>query len=570
MANYATLKAAIAAAIKQNGNNEITGELLQQSLLSMINSLGAGFQFVGIASTTTNPGTPDQNVFYIAFDPGEYINFGSTIIRDGQIGVFSYNGDWNYNVSNDNFYNFLNIRDNDILQSVSKFDLFFNKNLLDESLIVSGFLDANGAISSSSTYKTSGFIRVKQGTTYYYRTQSGGPNMRFVAFYDGDFNYIANSIVESVTSFVAPVNAIYVRITIRSIDDGFVLSDIRENSYPKYSPFIKSEFAPNIAKKNYARTTGNLSNGDSLSLPEYSNTIKKNERIMFSANITSFSSIEIGMRRYSANTKVNRISIDANNIVVYPYTGAGVSYSHGLTIQNNIQVIMETTSMYGVKITLVSNGVRFQMETQWNRRYLDYAFAESINSTLTGCVLSWSCTDFDKDIWMFGDSYFGYTDKWFYYFHQAGYDNNVLMDAYPGEDSSTSLASLKNLLKIGKPQRIIWCLGMNDGNDDSTYPSTAWMNGITELLTICAENNIEAILATIPTVPTVNNERKNYYVRNVLGKQYIDFANAVGAQANGTWFDGMLSTDGVHPTDAGAKALYMAVVTDAPQVMISK
>lgn len=567
MANYAILKAAIASAIKQNGNNEITGELLQQSLLSMINSLGAGFQLAGIAGPTTNPGTPDQNVFYIAFDSGEYINFGSTIIKDGQIGIFSYNGDWNYNVSNDIL---LNIRDNDILQSVSKFDLFSNKNLLDESLIVSGFLNTNGTISGSSTYKTSGFIRVKQETTYYYRTQSGGPNMRFVAFYDGDFNYIANSIIENATSFVAPVNAIYVRVTIRSIDDGFVLSDIRENSYPKYSPFIKSEFAPNIAKKNYARTTGNLSNGNSLSLPEYSNTIKKNERIMFSANITSFSSVEIGMRRYSANTKVNRISIDTNNIVVYPYTGSGVSYPHGLTIQNNIQVIMETTSLYGVKITLVSNGVRFQVETQWNRRYLDYAFAESINSTLTECVLSWSCTDFDKDIWMFGDSYFGYTDKWFYYFHQAGYDNNVLMDAYPGEDSSTSLASLKNLLKIGKPQRIIWCLGMNDGGDDSTYPSTAWMNGITELLTICAENNIEAILATIPTVPTVNNERKNYYVRNVFGKQYIDFANAVGAQANGTWFDGMLSTDGVHPTDAGAKALYMAVVTDAPQVMISK
>ncbi len=71
MANFATLKAAIAAAIKQNGNNEITGNLLQQQLLAMVDSLGvAGFQFKGVATPETNPGTPDQNVFYLAATPG--------------------------------------------------------------------------------------------------------------------------------------------------------------------------------------------------------------------------------------------------------------------------------------------------------------------------------------------------------------------------------------------------------------------------------------------------------------------------------------------------------------------
>ena len=93
MANYATLKAAIQQVIKTNGNNEITGALLQQSLLSMINSLGANYQFVGIANTSTNPGTPDQNVFYIA-GSGTYPNFNNSVIPDGNIGVFKYNGSW--------------------------------------------------------------------------------------------------------------------------------------------------------------------------------------------------------------------------------------------------------------------------------------------------------------------------------------------------------------------------------------------------------------------------------------------------------------------------------------------
>ena len=35
MANYATLKAAIQDVVRTNGNNEITGALLQQSLLAM-------------------------------------------------------------------------------------------------------------------------------------------------------------------------------------------------------------------------------------------------------------------------------------------------------------------------------------------------------------------------------------------------------------------------------------------------------------------------------------------------------------------------------------------------------
>lgn len=94
MANYATLKAAIQQVVKTNGDNEITGALLQQSLLSMINSLGVGYQFVGIATPTTNPGTPDQKVFYIAIIPGAYSNFSGIIIDSNEIAILTYSGQW--------------------------------------------------------------------------------------------------------------------------------------------------------------------------------------------------------------------------------------------------------------------------------------------------------------------------------------------------------------------------------------------------------------------------------------------------------------------------------------------
>jgi len=94
MANYATLKAAIAAAIKQNGNKEITGNLLQQQLLAMVNSLGVGYQYAGIATPATNPGTPDQNVFYLASTAGTYTNFGGLVLADGEIAILKWNGAW--------------------------------------------------------------------------------------------------------------------------------------------------------------------------------------------------------------------------------------------------------------------------------------------------------------------------------------------------------------------------------------------------------------------------------------------------------------------------------------------
>lgn len=94
MSNYATLKSTIQRVIKTNGNHEIKGASLQQSLLSMINSLGVGYQFVGIATPSTNPGTPDQKVFYIASESGEYPNFGGLTMSNGEVAILKYNGTW--------------------------------------------------------------------------------------------------------------------------------------------------------------------------------------------------------------------------------------------------------------------------------------------------------------------------------------------------------------------------------------------------------------------------------------------------------------------------------------------
>ena len=92
MANWSDLKAAVAKVIKTNGNQEITGRLLQNVLNNIISNVGENASFAGVAIPSTNPGTPDGNVFYIASESGTYSNFGG-IVNNGECLILKKNED---------------------------------------------------------------------------------------------------------------------------------------------------------------------------------------------------------------------------------------------------------------------------------------------------------------------------------------------------------------------------------------------------------------------------------------------------------------------------------------------
>ena len=98
MANWTILKEAIAHVVKTNGNQEITGAVLQNTLNSIVNSVGENATFAGIATPTTNPGTSDGPVFYIATTTGSYSNFGNIEISKGESAILKWNnGIWTKN-----------------------------------------------------------------------------------------------------------------------------------------------------------------------------------------------------------------------------------------------------------------------------------------------------------------------------------------------------------------------------------------------------------------------------------------------------------------------------------------
>lgn len=207
MANYATLKAAIQQVIKTNGNEEITGALLQQSLLAMINSLGVGYQYMGIATPSTNPGTPDQNVYYIASTAGTYSNFGGIVLDDGEIAILKYNGNWSKDSTGaasieiinqlDKYlykrYNAQNIRDNSWQHYVTGAFTQHQNYFVVEGIPVYGLEKIDIARTVTRTDNAMGIVFYASDGT----TRVGGERLN-----------------EELTTIIVPDNAYYASITI--------------------------------------------------------------------------------------------------------------------------------------------------------------------------------------------------------------------------------------------------------------------------------------------------------------------------------------------------------------------
>lgn len=93
MANFAELISYIVDNIKSNDSRSITGNLLQDTLLQMVTQLGEGARFEGVATLSTDPGTPNGTVFYFAKMSGVYSYFDITL-NGGLHILHNLNGSW--------------------------------------------------------------------------------------------------------------------------------------------------------------------------------------------------------------------------------------------------------------------------------------------------------------------------------------------------------------------------------------------------------------------------------------------------------------------------------------------
>ena len=342
---------------------------------------------------------------------------------------------------------------------------------------------------------------------------------------------------------------------------------------PKWA---EDSFVGKNNKTSYEKATASsLADGDGLLLTTRTN-LRKGERAVFSSRfpVNGFNKIQFGLNFWTVlgdNYKRNYFEIDKTNIsyMVLP-TSEPVVIPHGLTIANNIMLIAEMNDDATLDLTLISNGALFKTTIQnYVKMAIGAYFVQSVGSNLLDCTLTWTCTDIAKNIWIFGDSYLAYAqDRWTYYLHEHGYDKNILIDGFPGESGENAGFGIESLIKYGSPKYAVWFIGMNDGTDaDDSTPNENWVTRKDKFLSVCNRNRVTPIFATIPSVPNINHRAKNAWIKS-SGYRYIDMANAVGADLTSAWYWGMLSSDNIHPTESGAKALFTRVLLDFPEIMV--
>lgn len=203
MGNYEQLKQAVADVVKSNGNQEITGNILQNTLLKIISTVGSGATFAGIATPTTNPGTPDQNVFYIASEDGIYSNFRNVVLEN-EIAIFTNGkGIWKEEKIGIVTHKQVSELESKLIPSIIEIIKPYNNWIRDKYNL--GYYDANtGEFTENKSYLTSEKLTVKQGNVIqcgYFLVQGSyvryNPN-QFINIWSSDgFKRINNSAFPS-------------------------------------------------------------------------------------------------------------------------------------------------------------------------------------------------------------------------------------------------------------------------------------------------------------------------------------------------------------------------------------
>lgn len=94
------------------------------------------------------------------------------------------------------------------------------------------------------------------------------------------------------------------------------------------------------------------------------------------------------------------------------------------------------------------------------------------------------------------------------------------------------------------------------------------VGGHLPFISLQKQYGFELVLYRVPTIPArmEQNNAINALVE-ASGHRYIDAKKAVGADDEGNWYTDYLSSDAIHPSEAGAKAIATRMVIDVPELM---
>lgn len=244
----------------------------------------------------------------------------------------------------------------------------------------------------------------------------------------------------------------------------------------------------------------------------------------------------------------------------YNASESQTSIAHGLNISSFINIGISSSPEGTVQIILQTLGGLFST-TYTGQWYVNgKTFLLPSGMSVSNVKLGVNYGYLKNKTWMFGDSYLGMSpERMPYYLHEYGYFN-FMLDSLGGASSQYAYNDLIRCFMGGIPVYLLWFLGMNDSFD-------SWKKYFYLISRDCKQKGINLVVSTIPSVPSRLHSDINSVVRN-SGVRYVDLSSAVCVdESTGEWYSGYLSSDNIHPTELGAKALFSKLLIDFPEIM---
>jgi uncharacterized protein YgiB involved in biofilm formation len=433
-------------------------------------------------------------------------------------------------------------------------------------------LDSAGRTTSGDGYFTSAFIPVSEGYTVTKNSPVENAYHRIAVYSEADGLSLIEGQVFNDNVITVAKGGKYVRICGLSTEVS-TTTVIVNSAIDESARFLANVALNNIDSLDAEQTksmlgsdgvteySASLSGGSSVTITTFPSYLKKNTFVSFYGKFSSFSGLLIG-KGYNTY-RGDWIEVTPTSVIFHHYEentdNVVQTDTHGITISDYIMVMMYLDADGKLNCSINSTGGTFSTYRQTNYDVFSGNTFATPTATMTDVELCVSNGDTKKPVWCIGDSYFGVNEQRVVgQLKNLGFWDGMLFDGLAGLNSQNAYAELNKLLSFGLPKMLVWYLGMNDNN-------ASYLEYMNLVKAICEDNGITLILNKVPSVPTLEKETIGGYVE-ASGCRYINSYLAVGSSVGGTWYTGFLSSDNVHPTALGAKALAMRMLVDVPEL----
>lgn len=468
--------------------------------------------------------------------------------------------------------------DNKVIEKETKEDFStYLYNLMDASKIKVGYYGDT----VNAAYDTTDWMELPSEPLTIYDKSLKIVSARNVWYADRDFNqiYYTETTTEILAETPTFAKAKYFRYSVATgqLENTMVFpSSVTPFKFFEYgdkflrkeyiSPYLSASDAKVEALKgtNCLKISADmLTSNTSLKLDDFPSHLKKGIAITADMKFSTFGKVSIG-KGYESY-RGDWLEIDDTNVIYKHYeqsTSTVSTVAHGLTINYSLSIALYIDNNGVCNVSLATNGGSAEFSIQWVYEQNGKPFVIG-EQEMTEVNLSAIALDAKCPIWLFGDSYFGVAEnRVIGQLKNLGYTDGVLVDGMAGIGTSSMLDDLQKLIALGgSPKIVICCEGMNDGG-------SGYASNINSIIGVCDGVGAELVLYKVPVVAKRITE--NTAVNTAMlatGKRYINAYKAVGATDEGTWWDGYLNSDGVHPNEIGAKAIAQRILIDVPEIM---